>query len=157
MSSGHVHSSSGSSSSGAPLTMTASMMEMIFFTSTSTPLYSRTWTPRSAGSYAGTCVFLIILATVFRSLFAIKLLLEQRWLDRDLNRRYVVVNGRAREAERIAESTVAKSGTLITERGVEEHVKVVRRHVRPVIPWRFSVDLPRAALVTIMAAVGYLL
>lgn len=151
MSSGHIHSSSNST------LMTMSTMEMIFFTSTLTPLYSRTWAPTSAGSYVGTCVFLVILATIFRSLFATKLLLEQRWLDRELNRRYIVVRGMAPEAERIAENSDAKNGTLITERGVEEHVKVVRRRVRAVTPWRFSVDLPRAAFVTIMTAVGYLL
>ena len=68
-----------------------------------------------------------------------------------------MVRGMAPEAEQITESTDAKNGTLIMERGVEEHVKVVRRRVRAVTPWRFSVDLPRATFVTIMAGVGYLL
>ena len=31
------------------------------------------WTPTSAGQYAGTCIFLIVLATVFRALLAIRL------------------------------------------------------------------------------------
>src|SRR3954466_13601409 len=36
-----------------------SMMSMTFFTSTEAPLYSDSWTPRSLGQYAGTCIFLI--------------------------------------------------------------------------------------------------
>jgi copper transporter 1 len=45
-------------------------MAMNFFTSTSTPLFSKAWTPNGAGQYAGTCIFLIALATIFRALMA---------------------------------------------------------------------------------------
>ncbi|KAF1949763.1 hypothetical protein CC80DRAFT_428348 [Byssothecium circinans] len=48
-------------------------MAMTFFTSTTTPLFSMAWTPTSSGQYAGTCIFLIIFATIFRSLLAIRL------------------------------------------------------------------------------------
>jgi hypothetical protein len=46
---------------------------MTFFTSTSTPLYSASWTPTSAGQYAGTCIFLIAFATIFRALLAVRI------------------------------------------------------------------------------------
>jgi copper transporter 1 len=46
---------------------------------------------------------------------------------------------------------------ILTANGVEEHVKVIHRPARSVQPWRFSVDLPRALLVTVMTGVGYLL
>ncbi|KAF2005042.1 hypothetical protein P154DRAFT_518618 [Amniculicola lignicola CBS 123094] len=52
-------------------------MAMTFFTSTTTPLFSMAWTPNSAGQYAGTCIFLIVLATVFRACLAIRLNLFQ--------------------------------------------------------------------------------
>ena len=100
------------------------------------------------GAFAGTCIFLVILAVVFRALFAGKHVLERRWLDNELNRRYIVVGGIATEA---------KVGTLITERSAEENVGVTRSRARTVTPWRLSVDLPRAAYVVVMTGVGYLL
>ena len=137
--------------------MDMSSMNNVFYGSTSTPLYSMGWVPASTGSYAGTCIFLIILATVFRCLGAGKHILEHRWVDKELNRRYVVVRGIPQEAERIERGNESKKGFLVTERGVEEHVKVVKRHTRTVMPWRLSVDLPRALYATVMVGVGYLL
>ncbi|KAI9749732.1 MAG: Oxysterol binding protein [Chaenotheca gracillima] len=151
--------------------MPSSMMTMAFYTSTSTPLYSAAWTPRSTGAYAGTCIFLILLATLFRSLFAVRYYLERRWLDKDLNRRYVVVAAPpssdaqsdsgdeepATEAARVRDDRDAKSATLLTVRGVEEEVRVVKRTVRAVPAWRFSVDFPRAILGTVTVGIGYLL
>ena len=147
--------SSGGSSDSASMSMTT--MDVVFFTSTSTPLYSSAWEPKSTGAYAGTCIFLIVLAVIFRSLLAGKRILEHRWRDKELNRRYVSVRGLPTEAERINADGEGKNATLVSERGVEEHVRVVRRHKRSVTPWRFGVDLPRAAYVTVIAGVGYLL
>lgn len=146
----HTHSTSSSSASSM------SMMS-IFQISSSTPLYSTSWTPTGTGSYAGTCIFLIVLATIFRGLMAGKHILEHHWLDTELKRRYVSVRGKPTESESISTDSEAKTGTLITERGVEEHVRVVRRTRHGGAAWRFSVDLPRAAYVTVMAGVGYLL
>ncbi len=78
-------------------------------------------------------------------------------MDKELNRRYVAVRGVPKEAERIVADNENKNGFLITEHGVEEHVKVVKRHTRTIMPWRFSVDLPRALYVTAMVGIGYLL
>lgn len=111
----------------------------------------------STSAYAGTCIFLIVLAALFRGLIAGKHLLEHYWLDNELSRRYISVRGIPSEAERISADDAGKTGTLVTERGVEEHVRVVRRRRKGVAPWRLSVDLPRAAYVTVMGGVGYLL
>ncbi len=132
-------------------------MTMTFITSHTTPLYSTQWTPRSRAGYAGTCIFLIVLAVMFRLLLASKHRLERAWLDRDLNRRYVVAAGRRREKDIVTDDGDARSAMLVSAAGVEEEVRVVRRHVRGPIPWRISVDLPRAAIVTVLAGVGYLL
>ena len=48
-------------------------MAMTFFASTVTPLFSMAWMPNSTGQYAGTCIFLIALAAIFRALLAIRL------------------------------------------------------------------------------------
>jgi len=130
---------------------------MVFTNSHSTPLYSTSWTPSSDGAYAGTCIFLIVLAVILRILFAAKAVLEHRWLAKARNRRYVLVTGRSTEAGKIEVDVDAKTGSLITTQGVEENVKVVRSVGRDVMPFRLSVDLPRAALVTVIGGVTYLL
>jgi Ctr copper transporter family len=135
----------------------AGHMVMTFFESQTTPLYSTSWTPSSAGAYAGTCIFLVILASASRCLFAFKAVLEQRWLAQARNRRYVLVKGKGTEAEKIESDPAAKVGALITTNGVEEKVKIVRSDARGVVPFRLSVDVPRAALAVVMAGVGYLL
>ncbi|KAK9783837.1 putative Ctr copper transporter family-domain-containing protein [Seiridium cardinale] len=59
-------------SSDSSILMTSAEMAMVFFQSATTPLYSSAWTPSGQGPYAGTCVFLIVLATIHRILHAIK-------------------------------------------------------------------------------------
>lgn len=49
-----------------------STMSMTFFTSTSTSLFSASWTPTTPGQYAGTCIFLIALVALFRALVAVR-------------------------------------------------------------------------------------
>jgi len=129
---------------------------MVFTTSHHTPLYGAGWTPTTAGGYAGSCIFLVFLAILLRLLFAGKALLEQRWSIAARNRRYVRVHGRTTEAGRIDQDPDAKTGSLITVNGVEENVKVVVAKSE-FMPFRLSVDVPRAALTTVIAAVAYLL
>ena len=131
-------------------------MRNIFTTSHHTTLYGNGWTPSSSGAYAGTCIFLVLFAILLRLLFAAKGVLEQRWAIAARNRRYVRVQGKATEAAQIDQDPDAKSGALITVNGVEENVKVVQAK-EGFMPFRLSVDLPRAALTTLIAAVAYLL
>ncbi|RMD42905.1 hypothetical protein DV735_g2223, partial [Chaetothyriales sp. CBS 134920] len=146
-------------------TSSMSMAAMVFTTSHTTPLYSNSWTPTSAGGYAGTCIFLILLGVMLRLLIAVRSVLEQRWAAQARNRRYVVVvrqdgsQSTEPEAERIENDPDAKLGSLITAQGVEERVKVVTA-VSPgsqTAPFRLSVDVPRAFLVLLITGVGYLL
>ncbi|OKL60879.1 hypothetical protein UA08_03734 [Talaromyces atroroseus] len=59
-----------------------SSMAMTFFTSARTPLYSTTWTPINDGQYAGTCIFLIVLAAILRFILALRPILEAHvWND----------------------------------------------------------------------------
>jgi solute carrier family 31 (copper transporter), member 1 len=136
--------------------MPSSMMAMIFYNSHTTPLYSLQFAPTTTGGYAGACIFLIILSMTFRGLFAFKHLLEARWANQAWNRRYIVVADKTPMSERLERDPDAKHAVL-SANGVEEHVRVVQQANHGVQPWRFSVDLPRAALVTVMAGVGYLL
>jgi hypothetical protein len=154
---------SGDSSSAAGAATASMTMQSVFQTVRATPLYSLAWTPTSTGSYAGTCLFLIALAALLRALLAGKAVLEARWLDRELNRRYVVVEGRgvggrAPLAQRLSADSEAKHARVVlSENGVEEDVVVVGRRERVVRPWRTSVDPVRALLDVGIAGVGYLL
>lgn len=147
-------SSMSDSSSSSSSSMT---MSMVFTNAHDTPLYSSAWTPSSSGVYAGTCIFLIVLAIIDRCLIAFKAIMERHWLAAHLNRRYVAIAGKTSEAGRIDADPDAKTASLITAQGVEENVKVVRNISHGPIPWRFSVDVPRAALFLCIAGVSYLL
>ncbi|CAK7265217.1 hypothetical protein SEPCBS119000_001399 [Sporothrix epigloea] len=146
---------SGSSSGSSGMTSSSSMMT-VFFTATNTPLYSQSWTPSSLGTYTGTCVFCVILATVFRLILAFKARVESRWLDAELRRRYVVVPGKPDMSQRISEDPSSKRMTL-SENGVEEDVVVLTKRHDEVRPWRISIDPLRALLDTLVAGIGYLL
>lgn len=147
----------------------------LFQTDMATPLYSEAWTPTTSGAYAGTLLFLILLGVVLRVLVAAKALAEARWLDRELQRRYVIVGAGAKQQPPLTKSVSqeedivssgglgAKRATLLTENGVEEDVVVLQKkqardhHQHGVRPWRLSVDPVRALLDTCLAGVGYLL
>lgn len=135
---------------------------MVFTTAHDTPLYSGGWTPTSTGAYAGTCIFLASLAIIARLLQAWRHALEARWHDKAVNRRYVVVAGKEGESERYSDEGNAGNKTdeaVLTVRGMDEKVRVVRTKTRSKesVPWRLSVDLPRACVFTMQAGVGYLL
>ena len=134
------------------------MMMSVFQTSRATPLFSTAWTPNNAGTYAATCIFLIVLGALFRGLLAAKWWQENRWLDQELNRRYVVVNGRQPLAEKLSNDSLAKHANMVlSENGIEENVVVVKKRTFGARPWRLSVDPIRAAIDTVIAGVGYLL
>ncbi|KAK3363543.1 Ctr copper transporter family-domain-containing protein [Lasiosphaeria hispida] len=159
---GDATAGSATTSDGMDMDMgsggSATMMMSVFQTSIATPLYSTNWTPTTAGAYAGTCIFLILLAMLFRGLLAAKWWQENRWLDAELNRRYVVVNGKAPLAETLSRDSLAKHGNVVlSENGAEENVVVVKKRTFGARPWRLSVDPARAAIDTVIAGVGYLL
>jgi copper transporter 1 len=64
--------SSGDSSTPG-MTMGMDQMAMTFFTGTTTALFSSSWKPATTGQYAGTCIFLIAFAIIFRALLAARL------------------------------------------------------------------------------------
>ncbi|EME49509.1 hypothetical protein DOTSEDRAFT_68319 [Dothistroma septosporum NZE10] len=150
---GSGHSQSGSSS--------AMSMSMVFTTDHSTPLYSSAWTPSGTGAYAGTCIFLVVLGVISRLLLAYRHALEEKWHDKAVQRRYIVVAGEnATEREgQLGPSAEKSDEATLTTRGMDETVRVVRtpRGSLQSTPWRFSTDLPRACIFTVQAGVGYLL
>ena len=179
----HHHGGAGSSSSTSSTSGSSEQpsvmegMSAIFYSSQATSLYSAAWTPGSTAGYAATCIFLIFLAFVLRFLFSAKHVLERRWCDKEHNRRQVAVRGKKTLAQAVRDSPEAQTGTLImrrrsaqsehesvedgpkeaAEETVEESVRIVKSSSREVMPWRFSTELPRAALMTVIVGVAYLL
>lgn len=109
----------------------------------------------SSNTYAATCIFLVVLAIIFRFLIAIKAVLEERWIDAELNRRYVVIR-KPNTKERISTDSDSKRA-LLMENGAEEDVMVVRKHMKGTMPWSITTDGPRAAIDTVIAGILYLL
>jgi copper transporter 1 len=141
---------------GGQSTTNTNGMEGSIFTATNTAIYSNSWTPKSIGGYAGTCIFLIVLAIIFRAVFTVKSFLEARAIESALKRRYVVVEGESGMADKIASDANSMTGILTTN-GVAENVRIAQAPVRHVQPFRFGVDVPRAALMTVATGIGYLL
>ena len=148
-------SGSGSSSSGGHGSGSMTMMA-VFQNSMATSLYSEAWTPQTTGTYAATCIFLIVFSALFRGLLALRNWQESRWIDAEMKRRYVVVAGQGTLAERISNDSLAKP-MVLSGNGAEENVMVVQKHGAEGRPFRLSVDPIRAVLDTIIAGVGYLL
>lgn len=145
----------GSSSSSSSMSHS---MPMAFTNDHSTPLFSNQWAPSSTGGYAGTCIFLIVLAIISRMLVAYRHVIEAKWHDRDVNRRYIHV-ACDNERQGLPASEKNDEATL-TVRGLDERVKVIRTPTQAgmqITPWRLSTDLPRAGIFTVQAGVGYLL
>ncbi|OQO06903.1 hypothetical protein B0A48_07469 [Cryoendolithus antarcticus] len=157
------HSSMDMGSSSTSSSGSMSMMSMDFTNDHSAPLYSSAWTPKTSGGYAGTCIFLVFLAVISRLLIAYRHVLESKWHNKAVKRRYIKV-AVATETDRERQPSLSASekseAAVLTVRGMDETVRVVRSPAQSGItiqPWRFSVDLPRACVFTVQAGVGYLL
>lgn len=95
-------------------------------------------------------------------LVAYRSVLETKWRDLAINRRYITVAGdNPADRERQAVPAEGKNDeATLTVRGLDERVKVIRTPAHAginITPWRFSTDLPRACIYTVQAGVGYLL
>ncbi|EWG54177.1 hypothetical protein FVEG_12453 [Fusarium verticillioides 7600] len=67
--------STGSSmpmSTSSSSAMDMEQMNMVFFTSTTTLLWTKSFAPETTGQYAGVCIFLMALATILRMLLALR-------------------------------------------------------------------------------------
>ncbi|KAL1896919.1 hypothetical protein Cpir12675_002641 [Ceratocystis pirilliformis] len=131
-------------------------MSMFFVDSHTTPLFTSSFAPENNGQYAGICIFLIVFAIIGRLLMAFRSKLETFWLDKDNERRYVVVAGKTELSEQLSKEESVRN-LVLSENGVEQNVKVVERKTPKPRPFRLSVDVVRAAVDTVIAGVGYLL
>jgi solute carrier family 31 (copper transporter), member 1 len=109
--------------------MPMSDMMMVFFTSTTTPLYSESWAPETTGQYAGACIFLITLSVMLRCLFALRCNFSTLW-----------------------QAWTRRQGTVMLRYETEDEYAKMRRR-----PWRINEAATRAILDTVLVGVSYLL
>ncbi|KAK1590274.1 Ctr copper transporter family-domain-containing protein [Colletotrichum navitas] len=132
---------SGSMSSGG-MSMSMADMTMTFFQSVKTPLYSDAWMPGNKGQYAGTCIFLITLASILRILLALKPVLDER-----LRRNSPTHATQVSETAKDAESGEAGEPGVVARTDVVEEWK----------GWRAGPAAARATYEVIVGGIGYLL
>jgi hypothetical protein len=106
---------------------------------------------------------LIVLALISRMLASYRYVLESKWHDRHVNRRYITVSSEPIGDQEKADGPEAASednNATLTIKGLREEVRVIRSPMQQgvhVAPWKFDTDLPRACIFTVQHGVGYLL
>ena len=136
--------------------MSSTSMASVFFTSTTTPLYSNSWSPSNIGQYAGTCIFLILLATIFRTLFALRAVQERKWQLVESSRQYNIAGVENKEKEE-EEKEEDSRGSVSSRTSDDGCIKVIKKETVGVRPWRITQDVPRACVDVVIAGVGYML
>ncbi|KZL77843.1 low affinity copper transporter, partial [Colletotrichum tofieldiae] len=133
---------SGDMSSGS-MSMSMADMAMTFFEAVKTPLYSDAWTPGNEGQYAGTCIFLVVLASILRLLLAVKPVLEERFWR----------NLPTYDTDKDAESSPYVESVEPGKAGVVVRKDFVERWKG----WRAGAAAARATYEVIIGGIGYLL
>ncbi|KAI1097401.1 hypothetical protein F4804DRAFT_327733 [Jackrogersella minutella] len=120
-------------------------MVMTFFYSSTTSLFSRSWTPATSAEYVGTCIFLIVLAVVMRFMLALKPVLEKLLWNAAIGP----------EGELIPDDEACYQKEDVASHPPSKRVYGAIR--RRWAAWRFGTSLSRALLELSLATVGYLL
>lgn len=127
-----MDSTSSSDSSMDHSMMSMGDMMMTFVTKLDSALYSSAWLPSTTGQYVGSCIFLIVLAAIFRGIVAVRTnfpVLLAIWARR-------------------RDTSILRSDY---EDGKWIMVPTTGR------PWNINEALARAVLDTVLAGVSYLL
>ena len=132
-----MHMDAATSMSNHPMSsgmvMSMADMAMVFFNSANTPLYTQSWTPKTAGQYAGTCIFLVVLAIVCRAMLVL----------------------RCRFPAGMEKVHARKHADIFSQPPDDiDECKQSQAHPRP---WSIKESLFRGVLDTILAGVGHLL
>ncbi|KAK9454397.1 Ctr copper transporter family-domain-containing protein [Dipodascopsis uninucleata] len=139
-------------SSSTADSMDMSSMDMLFHTSTTDSLFAAGWTPSSTGKYAGTCIFLIVLAVIYRFTHIIKHRSERYFTTRALDNRY---RGSIKATRSDAVDTIEKS--VDSSEACCPDAATPTGFFSPYRPWCFSSDVPMALIQTLLSGISYLL
>lgn len=151
----------GDSSSGM-----SHSMAMTFHSNMVDALFSDQWVPSNRGQYAGTCIFIVFFAMIYRGLFVVKFKLDEKLIKcGKLNKQVVALTDIGRDQPYKSLRDIEDE---LDEEEEQERLQKLERPEQPSPaptmttrqgprPWRLSVDVPRAAIQTVLSGVGYLL
>ncbi|KAK9379725.1 Ctr copper transporter family-domain-containing protein [Kockiozyma suomiensis] len=146
--------SSASSSAASTMDMSSSSMSsMTFHSNIADYILSTGWTPDNRGQYVGTCIFLIVLAIIYRATHVIKHRTERYLISRALVKSVPVVLGEDSDVEKYVAASA--SGSL----AAPDSQRLPSRpfdftHARP---WRVSIDIPLSVIQFFLSGISYLL
>ncbi|KAK9474134.1 Ctr copper transporter family-domain-containing protein [Dipodascopsis tothii] len=132
----------------------SSSMSMLFHTSYTESLFASGWTPSTNGKYAGACIFLIVLAVVYRCVHVVKFRTEKYFVRCECRRGGHLAAARSSsdsESEKPVRSRHTGSGNCCSS------AKFSIFDLHDVRPWRLSVEVPLALLQVLLSGIGYLL
>ncbi|KAK7204919.1 Ctr copper transporter family-domain-containing protein [Myxozyma melibiosi] len=128
------------------------MTSMSFHANSQDFLLATGWTPSNRGQYVGACIFLIVLAVIYRATHVIKHRTERYLVARA---RVNAVPAASPPEDSDLEKYVAASGASTS---AEQRRQVPRpfdfTHARP---WRVSIDVPLSVIQFFLSAISYLL
>ncbi|KIN00004.1 hypothetical protein OIDMADRAFT_126242, partial [Oidiodendron maius Zn] len=113
------------------------------------------WIPVSEGNYSGTCIFLVVLAFIFRALVSLRSVLKRRGLEAGLRSGCTIIS--ERPSEKGTNSDLQSAKSPLKENVEDENVIVVCWPVKVVRPWRFTTGGARAVVDVMTVGVVYLL
>ncbi|KAH7024618.1 Ctr copper transporter [Microdochium trichocladiopsis] len=137
-------------------------MAMVFFQSVTSPLFSKAWTPADPGAYAGTCIFLIVLATVHRILIALRNIYFCSAVLSDPRRTKELSGGSGNGGADCCNSNGPDDDAVVgpgyrRHLGRREGFWAALRRARRSCPFRTSTETARAVAEVVISGVGYLL
>lgn len=108
---------------------------------------SMMWATTSSSSYAGTCIFLVILGVILLFFVSSRSMLEKRWSRRELNRRHVLFLNKE------SSGLMDKSETLLTRNGPEKDIIIIEQPTRARRSWKTI--MLKATMTTLILAILY--
>lgn len=105
------------------------------------------WATTSSSSYAGTCIFLVILGVILLFFVSSRSMLEKRWSRRELNRRHVLFLNKE------SSGLMDKSETLLTRNGPEKDIIIIEQPTRARRSWKTI--MLKATMTTLILAILY--
>ncbi|KAF3910092.1 hypothetical protein AA313_de0201992 [Arthrobotrys entomopaga] len=141
----HDHTqSSMSNGSNTPLVLSSAStsqnshatMAMVFQWVLETPIYSYSFTPKTAAQYFGALLFLVLLSIIYRALVAFKSHKEANWAHQERIRKGILEG-------QFHDDKAGSDGST--------------REVKGPAPWSWRVDPARASLSVLNVALHYLL
>lgn len=106
------------------------------------------WATASTSSYAGTCIFLVVLGVILLFLVSSRSMQEERSSRRELNRRHVLFLNKDSSGGR------NELESVLTPNGLEKDIITIEQHARAQRPW--ATIILKATMTTLTLTILYI-